>query len=1329
MGILRTVLTVDPGTSKRDMRVALEEGAKGASKAMQNTFVREAKQTGDRTASEMLKAFSREFRSRQGALKELKALGKLDPQGFRREMNKLKREYDRGIFAVQSELRKQARLTDAEQSKLRNSLKAVGRTAGQTGKRFGALGRTLKSVRGTVLGLVAGFVSITGISRGIRAMASATTRLDKAMGQVRTLTDSTGRAFDLLTERVRTLSTRIPRTAEDLGAGLYQVLSSGVTDTDEAFQVLEASARLAAAGLLETEASVDAVTTVLNAYGMSADQAADVTDVFFKTVEQGKLTVPELAQNIGTVATTAAQAGVPIDEVGAALAALTATGVDTAEAASSLNRFLLSIVQPTNDVREAATALGIEWSVAGLRARGLGGFMADLNEAAGGNIETLVTLNPNIRAFRAASVLAGSGAERFANSLRAMADRAGAADEALGKVNKTISAQWDLVRNRFSAALTRLGDKILPTVVSALEGLTRGLESSFDRTLRRLRDIGVEAGQIDSLMRGYSRRELRAAQQESTSALGKRVHPVAVDHLRMRALSALGEGEPGQLGLESIQQVIANVERLQKKWANEGARLAIQLQDQARALGMSVEDAETLLKLIEDSGATISRQEHRTLRNLQAKREAMIRQAEAAQVLLEDLRDRLDLEEQLLEIDRKPGSQVPETKRDGTVETASGAAEREPDRAQLQRLIDEYRLAGQLGLTFLDDTKELGSRLEEARGHLKEVLRLDREIARLEELKKRAAGEQAKATAEIVGNLRDQREAALAAARAAQALEVAEQVRLTMEEIARAMTVGVDGATASINEWADTLERVAAQAAEAKHDLDVAEAIGDPVKIDAAKVRLAEVSQHAEQLGGKLLAAFEAAGLPAEVLRSLQGEILELLQGINAEGDEFVEAGEEAADTWGDAATAIEGIGRGVLSVLDAAGALDDDLRRILQGVVDIAMAWRQVQEAQAAAQAAETALSFSAAAGPIAAGIGAVIAIGSALFGRDDKRERERQKQIEAMKRLRDALDKLRDTIHPTISAAERQETVRAVQDIIFRRGTLGGLNAAEFDKLRKDEQEAIKALFALVGQDLDKALEELDGFIGFGTLQELLETAKALDLSAFASDLEGQLDALQFVFSALGDEAGTAAERMGRFLDVLARFSPTAAAQLERAFEEDPEAARDLLQQWAEVLAGGGQGLESLLTTLGLSAADLQRIIQEGLGFIESGGDPVSRSVQIGRSITEIQAVEVVAWLEDIAHTAREIRDLIAGRAQIRGLVEMAAAIPTAALAAVGGPAALPAGSVTAGNGPSITVGDVRISPDVDEEAFQWLWRRAGEEVYRRGFWPGTVLPGGGR
>ena len=1251
MGILRTVLTVDPGTSKRDMRVALEEGAKGASKAMQNTFVREAKQTGDRTASEMLKAFSREFRSRQGALKELKALGKLDPQGFRREMNKLKREYDRGIFAVQSELRKQARLTDDENDKLRHGLKAVGRTAGQTGKRFGALGRTLKSVRGTILGLVAGFVSITGISRGIRAVASATTRLDKAMGQVRTLTDSTGRAFDLLTERVRRLSTQIPRTAEDLGAGLYQVLSSGVTDTDEAFQVLEASARLAAAGLLETEASVDAVTTVLNAYGMSADQAADVTDVFFKTVEQGKLTVPELAQNIGTVATTAAQAGVPIDEVGAALAALTATGVDTAEAATALNRFLLSIVQPTNDVREAASALGIEWSVAGLRARGLGGFLADLNEAAGGNIETLVTLNPNIRAFRAASVLAGSGAERFANSLDAMADRAGAADEALGKVNKTISAQWDLVRNRVSAAFTRLGEKVLPPVVAVLEALTRGLESSFDRTLRHLREIGAEAGVIDKLLRGHLRQETEARLEESESALRQRVRIRAdpaghVDQLRQRVVAALGLEAASEGPLQSVEQVVAEIERLQRQSTDEAGQLAIKLQEQEQILGMTVQRAEQL-------GSTktgIVGKDGRILLGLKAQLNAQVSQAEAARELLENLRERAQLEERIQAI----------------AESGTGAAATEDAKQGGKDVLPRRPAPISLGGFDIGDT----------------------------------------------------------------ALEVAEQVRLTIEEIARATTVGVDGATASINDWADTLERVAAQTAEAKHDLDVAEAIGDPAKIDAAKVRLAEVSQHAEQLGGKLLAAFGAAGLPAEVLRNLQGEILGLLQGINAEADELAEAGEEAADTWEDAATAIEGIGRGLLSVLDAAGALDDDLRRILHGVVDIAMAWRQVQEAQAAAKAAQTALSFSAAAGPIAAGIGAVIAIGSALFGRGDgERERERQKQIDAMRRLRDSLDKLRDAIHPSISPAGRQETVRAVQDIIFRRGDIGGLPGVRHEQLSAAEQEAIAALFELLGQDLEKALDESGGVVWFDRLREMLDTAKVLDLSAFAGDLEGQLDALQFLLQALGDEAGTAAERMGRFIDVLSGFSATAAEQLKKAFEQDPEAARDLLQEWAEILAGGGPGLESLLTTLGLSAADLQRIIQEGLGFIESGGDPVSRSVQIGRSITEIQAVEVVAWLEDIAHTAREIRDLIAGRAQITGLVEMAASIPTAALAAVGGPAALPASPVTAGNGPSITVGDVRISPDVDEEAFQWLWRRAGEEVYRRGFWPGTVLPGGGR
>ena len=106
-------------------------------------------------------------------------------------------------------------------------------------------------------------------------------------------------------------------------------------------KILEVSAKAAVGGLTETETAADAVTTILNAYKMSAEEAGTVSDQLFTTVRLGKTTFGELGASIAQVAPIAAAYGISIDQVLGAVASLTKQGTPTAQAMTkSQNRLL-----------------------------------------------------------------------------------------------------------------------------------------------------------------------------------------------------------------------------------------------------------------------------------------------------------------------------------------------------------------------------------------------------------------------------------------------------------------------------------------------------------------------------------------------------------------------------------------------------------------------------------------------------------------------------------------------------------------------------------------------------------------------------------------------------------------------------------------------------------------------------------------------------------------------------------------------------------------------------------------------------------------------------
>jgi TP901 family phage tail tape measure protein len=191
------------------------------------------------------------------------------------------------------------------------------------------------------------------------------------------------------------LSKRFGESTDTLSKGLYDILSASI-DSAEALDVLEVASVAAAAGMTDTGTAADALTTLINAYGVSAEDAGYFSDILFATVKRGKTTMAELAPVIGTVATLASETGVSFKEVGAAIAVMTRKGIDTNRAMVALRSILAGLLKPSQEALETADELGISFGAQALAAEGLTGMMDKL---AGYPPDVLVKLFPNRRAI------------------------------------------------------------------------------------------------------------------------------------------------------------------------------------------------------------------------------------------------------------------------------------------------------------------------------------------------------------------------------------------------------------------------------------------------------------------------------------------------------------------------------------------------------------------------------------------------------------------------------------------------------------------------------------------------------------------------------------------------------------------------------------------------------------------------------------------------------------------------------------------------------------------------------------------------------------------
>jgi len=327
---------------------------------------------------------------------------------------------------------------------------------------------------------------------------------ESALAQVQTIAD---KDFNLTAVRdeIQDIATRIPQDLLTLTKGLGDIIGSGFSQTAEAMRILEVSAKAATAGVTQTAEASRALVFVLNAFGKGAEDAEHISDVLFKTVDEGVISFQELSANIGDVAGPAALVGASFEDIGAAMATLTKQGINAAESVTSIRSLITKIIDPSEQAQKAAASLGITLSKAGLEAAGgFNEFVKVIAEATKGDVTKLQALFPEERAFRAISRLAGTASDEFqrlAGSFNNLSETSGATNRAFAIMNETAENQFKLFKNNLANAIADVGQGLLTGLKPALNAVNNifSNQSDIEKLVDNLGKLGVSSDQVKFL--------------------------------------------------------------------------------------------------------------------------------------------------------------------------------------------------------------------------------------------------------------------------------------------------------------------------------------------------------------------------------------------------------------------------------------------------------------------------------------------------------------------------------------------------------------------------------------------------------------------------------------------------------------------------------------------------------------------------------------------------------------------------------------------------------------------------------------------------------------
>ncbi len=296
---------------------------------------------------------------------------------------------------------------------------------------------------------------VGGVAAGVAAAALAVkqgiaiaAKFEDSMAAVATATGATSKELAALSNTARVLSQNVAGgmySATDAAEAMYSLGSAGY-NADQVTKALTGTLNLAAASNVNLAEASETVVKAISMFGLQAEDAGKVSDVFTNTIKGTLATFNSLSISFAYIGPLAKSLGWDMADAAAALGLLYNKGLDASMAATGLRQGMAQLLKPSNEASQAMKRLGISFE--------------EVNPAT----VDLITI---IKVFEKAGLDAKSAIEIFGirgqAAMLALAQSGGDALEKLrGQLDKTGSASEDAATrsNTYAGAIKRLRSTI-----------------------------------------------------------------------------------------------------------------------------------------------------------------------------------------------------------------------------------------------------------------------------------------------------------------------------------------------------------------------------------------------------------------------------------------------------------------------------------------------------------------------------------------------------------------------------------------------------------------------------------------------------------------------------------------------------------------------------------------------------------------------------------------------------------------------------------------------------------------------------------------------------
>lgn len=327
---------------------------------------------------------------------------------------------------------------------------------------------------GTAIEKVGKKLSVMSAATVAAGTASAKMAVDfeDDMAKVSTIMDTNEMSVKDMQDAIIDLSNKTGIAVGDVADDVYNAISAG-QKTGDAVAFVENSTKLATAGFAESGDTLNILTTILNAYGLKAEEVTNVSDMLIQTQNLGKTTVAELSSAMGKVIPTANANHVALDQLCSGYAIMTANGVATAESTTYMNSMLneLGKTGSTTDVilREKT---GKSFSELMKGGASLADVLKIVQDAAKEDNKSMNDMFSSSEAAKAGMILLGDGTKKFNTTLKQMQKSTGSTDKAFNKM-KTTSHSAKIAVNEMKNSALKLGTTMLNSASPAIEKGTK----------------------------------------------------------------------------------------------------------------------------------------------------------------------------------------------------------------------------------------------------------------------------------------------------------------------------------------------------------------------------------------------------------------------------------------------------------------------------------------------------------------------------------------------------------------------------------------------------------------------------------------------------------------------------------------------------------------------------------------------------------------------------------------------------------------------------------------------------------------------------------------